>query len=184
MWVSSFVFKSEFILTGRHGKWIIMKHKILYSVFQIVLKFSLEFHFAFLPSGLLWIYTSAPHISYSDCGMCTNAHWGRGNRKSTEYHLWSRDVVCIWFCLILTFVNVLCKYPPLLHAPRSPWYYECKVKVLSLPRWWGSYLSTHTGAGLPGHGSWLSLSVPQFSSLGDRPASTWFIGLSSEWMCW
>lgn len=113
MWVSSFVFKSEFILTGRHGKWVIMNHKILYCILKIVLKFPSEFQFTFWLSGRLWIYTPAPHRSHSGVWPVCKCRLGR-SLKPSESHLWSKEILYILCFLFLTFVNLFCKYPLLL----------------------------------------------------------------------
>lgn len=175
MWVSSFVFKSEFILTGRHGKWVIMNHKILYCIFKIVLKFPSEFPFTFRLSGHLWMYTPAPHRSYSGVWPVCKCRLGRC-LKSSEAHLWSKEILCILCFLFLTVVNLFCKYPLLLlplPPTSSPLMLWSKVRVLFLP-------STHAGAGMPGLQSWLSLSMPQFPPLEDNAQ---FIGYCLvEWV--
>lgn len=135
MWVSSFAFKSDFILTGGHDTWVIMKHKntLFYILNSLKILLWVSFHLVTL-RALVKIYRSSPQILL---WFVARVEMQNGVRcmKSSAYHWWSKKTVFIPFFSFLTSVNLFCKYH-LSYCPFPPsalilWP---QVRVLVLPK--------------------------------------------------
>lgn len=95
-------------MTGKHGIWVITKHKMLSSGFFKQFKNSpLSFTLLFYSQGSYEYILQLPANLILVCGMCVNSYWGQGKWEVIEITICGASRICSVF-LDLDSANLPC----------------------------------------------------------------------------